>query len=203
MIASLWQAVWQSFLSGSFWYPLAFICFALGTLIPAALVALSKNIVHAALWLLPCLVSVAGLYLLLGAELLAAIQILVYCGGIVVLILFAIMLTHGVGDPDVRVHNQQLLWGVVAAMGVAGLILRLLTQEAWQVASSPPPADVTGRLADALMGPYLLAFEVVSVILLAALIGAIVIARGESPAQEPQDPLGSAEGRPGGSEGKE
>ena len=178
-MTSLWQTIWQSFSSGSFWYPLAFICFALGTLIPAALVALSRNIVHAALWLLLCLASVAGLYLLLDAELLAAIQILVYCGGIVVLILFAIMLTRGVGDADVRVHNQQLVWGLAAAMGIAGVILRLLTQEAWQVGSGRPPVDVTGGLAEALLGPYVLAFEVVSVILLAAMIGANDIARGE------------------------
>ncbi len=184
MIGSLWNVIWNSVFSGSFWYPLAFVCLSLGVLIPAVLVALSRNMVHAALWLLPCLVSVAGLYLMLGAELLAGIQILVYCGGIVVLILFAVMLTHGLGDPDVRVHNQQLLWGVVAAMAVAGVILRLLSQEIWQ--SGPPVAvsEVTGRLADALLGPYVLAFEVVSVILLAALIGSIVIARGDA-APEP------------------
>ena len=199
MISSLWH----SFTSGSFWYPLAFICLALGTLIPAALVALSRNIVHAALWLLPCLASIAGLYLLLDAELLAAIQILVYCGGIVVLILFAIMLTHGVGDADVRVHNQQLVWGLVAAMGIAGVILRLLTQETWQVGAGAAPADVTGRLAEALLGPYVLAFEVVSVVLLAAMIGAIVIARGEPPIQDPEGSFGYAQGRPSGSEGKE
>jgi len=179
VIASVWEAIWQSFLAGSFWYPLAFVCFALGTLIPAALVALSRNILHSALWLLPCLASVAGLYLLLGAELLAAIQILVYCGGIVVLILFAVMLTHGVGDPDMRVHNQQLVWGLVAAIGLAGILLHLLGQEAWQMGPWAPSGDVTARLADALLRPYVLAFEVASVILLAAMIGAIVIARGE------------------------
>jgi len=180
VIASLWHDLVRSFLAGSFWYQVAFLCFALGTVIPAALVALSRNIVHSALWLLPCLASTAGLYLLLGAELLAAIQILVYCGGIVVLILFVIMLTHGVGHPDVRVHNQQLAWGLVAAMALAGILLHLLRGEPWHVALSwAPPSDVTARLADALLRPYVLAFEVASVILLAAMIGAIVIARAE------------------------
>jgi NADH:ubiquinone oxidoreductase subunit 6 (subunit J) len=176
----LWRDLVQSFLAGSFWYDFAFVCFALGTLIPAALVALSRNIVHSALWLLPCLASIAGLYLLLGAELLAAIQILVYCGGIVVLILFVIMLTHGVGHPDVRVHNQQLFWGVVVAAGLAGVLLHLLQNEAWQVGMSwAPAAGVTARLAYALLRGYVLAFEVASVILLVAMIGAIVIARAE------------------------
>jgi NADH-quinone oxidoreductase subunit J len=111
---------------------------------------------------------------------LAAIQILVYCGGVVVLILFAIMLTHGVGDPDMRIHNQQLIWGVVVSLGLAGLLLHLLGQEVWQVAPWTHLGDVTYQLAEALLKPYVLVFEVASVILLAAMIGAIVIARGES-----------------------
>jgi len=165
--------------SGSFWGPLAFVCLAIGVLLPAVLVALSRNILHAALWLLPCLVSVAGLFLLLGAEMLAAIQILVYCGGIVVLILFAIMLTQDVGHGDVRVLNQQLLWGLIGAAALAGVLLHLLSREAWPVAARPQLGDVTGRLADALLSPYVLAFEVSSVVLLVAMIGAIVIARAE------------------------
>lgn len=195
MTASLWPAVWAAIASGAFWGPLAFVCFALGALVPAAMVALSPNILHAALWLLPCLVSVAGLYLMLGAELLAAIQILVYCGGIVVLILFAVMLTHRVSGPDLRVHNQQLVWGLVVAMLLAGLLLRVLGEEVWQVApGGPAPAEVTDRLADALLGPYVLAFEVASVVLLAALIGAIAIARGEpAPSPAPRDPDAEAE----------
>ena len=165
--------------SGSFWYPLAFIVFALGALIPAVLVVVSRNIVHSALWLLASLASIAGLYLLLNAELLAGIQILVYCGGIVVLFLFAIMLTPGVGDPDVRVHNQQLFWGLMAAMALAAVSLHLLRDETWRVASMAQAKDVTGRLAESLLGPYALAFEVASVILLVAMIGAIVIVRSE------------------------
>jgi NADH-quinone oxidoreductase subunit J len=165
--------------TGAFWHPLAFVCLAAGALISGLLVVLSRNILHSALWLLPCLVSVAGLFLLLGAEALAAIQILVYCGGIVVLILFAVMLTRGIGDPDVRATNQQLAWGFIGAAGLAGVVLHLLSREAWPVASRANLGDVTGRLADALLTPYVLAFEVASVILLVAMIGAIVIARGE------------------------
>ncbi len=165
--------------SGSFWYPLAFIVFALGALVPAILVVVSRNIVHAALWLLVSLASVAGLYLLLNAEFLAALQILVYCGGIVVLFLFAIMLTPRVADPDVRMHNQQLFWGLMAAVLLAGVSLHLLRDEWWQVVPAGQMQDVTGRLAQSLLGPYALAFEVASVILLVAMVGAIVIVRAE------------------------
>ena len=168
-----------SLASGSFWYPLTFAIFALGTLLPAMFMVLSRNIVHAALWLLLSLASVAGLYLLLDAEFLAAIQILVYCGGIVVLFLFAIMLTPGVGDPEVRAHNQQALWGLAGAVLAVGLIYRLLAGEAWRVSSATNLRDVTCRLADALLGPYALAFEVTLAILLVAMVGAIVIVRAE------------------------
>ena len=170
---------YQFFLSGTFWFPFAFIVFAAGTLVPAALVVASRNIVHSALWLLASLASVAGLYLLLGADLLAGIQILVYCGGIVVLFLFAIMLTPGVGDPEMRTHNQQLLGGFLLAVVFAIVGLRLLGQEDWATAPTANLVDVTGRLADALLGRYALAFEVASVILLVAMVGAIVIVRSE------------------------
>jgi NADH:ubiquinone oxidoreductase subunit 6 (subunit J) len=172
-------AIAQHLQAGSFWYPLAFICFAAGVLIPGLLVVLSRNILHCALWLLPCLASVAGLFLLLGAEMLAAVQILVYCGGIVVLILFAVMLTYGVGHADVRVHNQQLLWGFIGAAALAGVMLHLLSQQVWPLAAGAGLGDVTGRLAEALLRPYVLAFEVASVVLLVAMVGAIVIARAE------------------------
>jgi NADH:ubiquinone oxidoreductase subunit 6 (subunit J) len=165
--------------SGSFWFPLAFGCFAVATVIPAVLVVLSRNIVHSALWLLLSLASMAGLYVLLNAEFLAALQILVYCGGIVVLFLFAIMLTPRLGDPDVASHNRQVLWGALVAVLAGGVFSYVLKDAPWRVAPAADVRYVTGRLADAFMGPYALAFEVTSVILLVAMVGAIVIVRTE------------------------
>jgi len=173
------SALWSQFLAGSFWQPLSFALLTAGVLAPALCVVFSRNIVHSALWLLPCLVSVAGFFVLLGAELLAGIQLLVYCGGIVVLILFAVMLTHGVGDPDVRAYNQQLWWGLLGVAVFGGLAGYLVSAQRWPAQPGPLPPDVTGRLADALLGPYVLAFEVASVILLVAMVGALVIARSE------------------------
>ena len=118
--------------TGSFWYPLTFAIFALGTLVPAVMVVWSRNIVHSALWLLASLASMAGLYLLLNAEFLAAIQILVYCGGIVLLFLFAIMLTPRVGDPDVRAHGGHVYWGLLAAVALAAIVLQFLSTESWR-----------------------------------------------------------------------
>ena len=173
------SALWNEFLAGTFWQPLSFVLLALGVLLPALAVVFSRNIVHAALWLLPCLVSVAGLFALLGAEALAGIQILIYCGGIVVLILFAVMLTYGVGDPDIRAFNRQLWWGLLAAAAFAVVASFALTAQLWPGPPGPVPPDVTGRLADALLGRYVLAFEVASVILLVAMVGALVVARAE------------------------
>ena len=173
------SALWQAFLAGTFWHPLSFLLLAVGVLGPALGVVFSRNIVRAALWLLPCLISVAGLFVLLGAELLAGIQVLIYCGGIVVLILFGVMLTYGVGDPDISVYNRQLWWGLLGVVVFAVVVSFALTAQLWPPLPGQLPPNVTGRLADALLGQYVLAFEVASVILLVAMVGALVVARGE------------------------
>jgi NADH-quinone oxidoreductase subunit J len=175
MIGGLWQQI----LSGSFWYPLAFLILAVGTLVPALLVVLSRSLVHSALWLLVSLMSTAGLFVLLGAEALGALQILIYCGGVIVLILFAVMLTHGAARPETGVHNRLLWWSLPVVLGFGILTFTLTRREAWPLAQMHGAADVTPRLADALLGPYVLAFEVASVILLVAMVGAIVIATAE------------------------
>ncbi len=171
--------LWQQFLSGSFWYPLAFLILSAGILLPALLVVLLRSIVHSALWFLVCLASVAGLFVLLGAEFLGAIQILTYCGGLVVLVLFAIMLTQGAARPQSSVRSRLLWWSLPVVAGFGILVYALVLKATWPVTWTPHPGDVTPRFADTLLGPYVLAFEVASVILLVAMIGAIVIARAE------------------------
>ncbi|MCJ7750656.1 MAG: NADH-quinone oxidoreductase subunit J [Armatimonadetes bacterium] len=173
-------AIAESLTTGLFWYPLTFGCLAAGVLISALLVVLSRNIVHSVLWLLVCLLSVAGLFILLDADFLAGVQVLIYCGGIVVLMLFALMLTRGVGDPSERAHNRQFWWGLLAAAGLGAIALGLMRRATWPVTAEAAVQDVTGLLADALLGPYVAAFEITSVVLLVAMIGAIVIARREA-----------------------
>jgi len=170
----------ETFASGSFWYPFTFGCLAGAVLVSALLVVLSRNIVHSALWLLVCLLGVAGLFILLNAEFLAGIQVLIYCGGIVVLMLFALMLTRDVGDATARAYNRQLGWGLAAVLALGLVGARLVGRGVWMEAAGGPAADVTGRLSEALLGPYVAAFEIASVVLLVATIGAIVIARGDA-----------------------
>ena len=122
----------------------------------------------------------AGLFLMLGADFLGIIQLLVYVGGILVLYLFAVMMTSGIGD--VRVTNQSL--GVKAAVPALLLFLLLIAKliygTHWFVAAELKPSEpTTGPIGNALLGEYLLPFELISILLLATLVGAVAAARKE------------------------
>jgi len=159
---------------------ITFILLALITLLPAAMVVTSRNIFHAGLWLLPTFVGIAGFFLTLGAEFLAAIQILIYVGGIMVLLLFAILLTRRIGDPEARMHNRLEGWAFIFAVAIAVILILSARQQFGDTAApSPLPEGTTAKMGEALLGPYLLPFEIASVLLLAAIVGAIVMARGE------------------------
>jgi len=142
-------------------------------------VAFSRNILHAAFLLLGTLAGTAGLYLWLGADFVGVTQLLVYVGGILVLILFAVLLTQRIGA--VRVSNPSL--GVPAALVLALVVTGLLSVTALR-ASWPTTelvlAPTTARLGDAFLREALLPFELVSFLLLAALVGALVVARRAS-----------------------
>jgi NAD(P)H-quinone oxidoreductase subunit 6 len=145
-------------------------------LISAAGVAFSKNIVHSAFALLGTLAGVAGLYLFLGADFVGVAQIIIYVGGILVLILFSVLLTNRISD--VKVSNlsiPRLGAAVPVLFGVVGL-LALVLRTPW-AQTAPAAAPTTARLGDAFLREYLLPFELASVILLLALVGAVVIAR--------------------------
>jgi len=142
----------------------------------AGVVAMSKNIVHSALGLLGTFLGVAGMYITLSADFLAATQILVYVGGTLTLILFAVMLTARI--EQMRRSNQSQ--GLLVGVGLVGLVLLVLGKVAsgtnW--ALDPQPAvPSTAKLGHALLSNYLLPFEIASVVLLAAMIGSVVLAR--------------------------
>jgi NADH-quinone oxidoreductase subunit J len=163
---------------------LAFYALALLTLVPAVLVVRSRSILHAGFWLLPAFIGIAGLYAALEAHFFFVVQILIYAGAILVLILFALMLTRDVMRPhtpqSVRVRLSAAL--ICGALGLAAAYV--LTIQTWPLTAAQPadPADQTRTLGEALIGLYAAPFEVASLLLLAALIGAIVLAKVE---QEP------------------
>lgn len=164
------------------WIADAIFCFfALITVGGALVVAFSKNIVHSAFALLFTFSGVLGFYAFLGADFLAVIQLIVYIGGITVLFLFAIFLTKGV--KDIRISNR-VMGRVPAFLLVSGMgyIIAMVIWRTWHHASKLDPeklAPTTEHLGKALLGPFLLPFELVSVMLVSVVIGAIVLARKE------------------------
>ncbi len=155
---------------------LPFFLLAALALCSAGVVAFAKNVIHAALALLGTFLGVAGLYILLAADFIAATQILVYVGGTLTLILFAVMLTARI--EEMKQSNPST--GMVAGMGLVALILLVLgsvaTSTDWaQIDPTTNPS--TAKLGHAFLGDYLLPFEVASIVLVAAMIGSVVLAR--------------------------
>jgi NAD(P)H-quinone oxidoreductase subunit 6 len=156
-----------------------FYLIALITVVSAGMVAFSRNIIYSAFSLLGTFMGVAGLYVFLGADFVAAVQVLIYVGGILVLILFAVMLTHRI--TDVQITNRAA--GRIPALIVVGILIYLLidtiTQTPWAKAKEVVYAATTAKIGDLFLYTYLLPFELASLVLLAALIGAVVLSRKE------------------------
>jgi NADH:ubiquinone oxidoreductase subunit 6 (subunit J) len=143
-------------------------------------VALSRNMVHAAVSLIPVLLSVAGYYVLLGAEFVAAIQILIYAGAITVLILFVILLTEGATGVRVRPRNEQVSLGALVCLFLAALLVAVLTRTPWPQTQDALPEYNPGAVGQSFLTAYVLPFEVTSLLIVACLVGAIVVARREA-----------------------
>jgi NAD(P)H-quinone oxidoreductase subunit 6 len=158
---------------------ITFYALALITIISALVTAFSRNIVHSAFALFGALAGVAGIYALLAADFLFIIQIFIYIGGILVVTVFAVMLTQGIAE--VNVSNRAVgLLPALATVTLAGLVmLYAILRTSWYRAKPGPIAPTTYGIGNAFLGPYVLPFEIASIVLLAALIGAIVISRQE------------------------
>ena len=156
-----------------------FYLLAAFTVWAAAVVVLGRNIVRAAVALIFTFCGMAALYVLLDAEFLAAVQVLIYVGGITILLLFAIMLTSRISSATARVINDQVILSAIAAGGLlVGLIYAAV--RGIPALSGPPRLPETAPfLGRALLTTYALPFEVVSILLLAGMVGAIVLARKE------------------------
>jgi NADH:ubiquinone oxidoreductase subunit 6 (subunit J) len=153
-----------------------FWVFAGLTVASAAVVVLSRTLIYSAFALLVTFFGVAGLYVLLGADFLAAVQLLVYVGGILVLLLFGVMLTHKIYDLDLRSEANQLGSGLIVAAGLFVILTALALKTEWP-GLGRPPAPTTSEIGRLFLGKYLLPFEAASVLLLVALMGAAMIVR--------------------------
>ena len=156
-----------------------FLAVAAFTVITAMGVAFSRNIVYSAFSLMGTFMSVAALYIFLAADFVAVVQVLIYVGGILILILFAVMLTHRIAD--VRISNRSV--GRVPALVIAAAVGILMTtavlRGGWHQAEVTPPTPTTAEIVNLFLTHYLLPFELASVVLLAALIGAAFLSRKE------------------------
>jgi NADH-quinone oxidoreductase subunit J len=152
---------------------------ALATVVGALRVVTTTNVVHAALWLVLVLASVGANFLVLGAEFVGITQILVYVGAIVVLFLFGTMLTRAPIGKDPTVNNRAWYVGLVVALPLLGILAYVLIDQWGDDELRQETVQRTGEVSDSLFAEYLVPFEAIGLLLTAALIGAIVLARKE------------------------
>jgi NADH-quinone oxidoreductase subunit J len=159
-----------------------FYVFAVLTLVGGAIVVFSRHIVRAAFALLLTFFGVAGIYVFLLADFVAVTQLLIYVGGSTVLILFGVMLTSHQIHVDIKTDSMHTLPALLISSALAGALVGIMGFTAWREGASTPMPDATAaKIGELLLTSYLLPFEIASVILLVALVGAAMIARREKP----------------------
>jgi NAD(P)H-quinone oxidoreductase subunit 6 len=154
----------------------AFAAMALGG---AGGVAFSRNILYSAVGLLVALLGAGSLYVFLSADFVAVTQLLVYIGGVLVLVLFAVMLTNRISEVNISNASLGVAGGAALLCAAAPVLLFVAVATPWAVRGTTELAPTTRTIGNELLTRWLLPFEVVSLVLLATLIGAVVIARKE------------------------
>ena len=156
---------------------IAFLCITLLVIFSAFAVVISPNLVHSAVALLFTLFGVAGLYIFLYADFMAATQVVIYVGGILVLIIFGVMLTNKIDTPSIASSSSNQVIGSIVSFSLFLFQLSVIFTTEWK-ASDDLLIDGTVRpIGLMLLNQYLLPFELVSILLLGALIGASVLSR--------------------------
>jgi NAD(P)H-quinone oxidoreductase subunit 6 len=160
--------------------PLLFWLIAGIIIIPAVAVVLSENLFHAGLSMIVSFLGIAAIYAALSAPFVAAMQVLVYAGAIAVILLFAFMLTHDIMQPQLASSKFQQTASAAVCVTLVAFMGRVIMSSHWESLSEQPiegvPLDVLGK---SFLTDYLVPFELVSLLLLMTLVGAIVIARKE------------------------
>lgn len=156
-----------------------FYLLAAVTVAGAAGVALSRNILYSSIGLLMALLGAGSLYIFLSADFVAVTQLLIYIGGVLVLILFAVMLTNRITDVNVSNSSFGKVGGVLLFVAVAPVLVAVVTLTPWPVRLAPTMGPTAEAIGNGFLTKWLLPFEVASLVLLATLVGAVVIARKE------------------------
>lgn len=158
-------------------YDLIFYLFAAVTVLSAFFVVTTRNIVHAAFYLLFTFFGVAGIYVLLGADFVAIVQLIIYVGGILILLIFGVMITNKITQVDIKtgtIHTLPAAIGIGLFTGIVGAVI--LNTE-WLQFKSDIPVSTLPILGSMLLNEYVLVFELLGILLLVALIGAASMAR--------------------------
>lgn len=147
----------------------------------ALMVVTLRNIFHSLLFLALSFLGVAGVYLLLRADFMAAVQVLIYIGAIIVLMMFALMLTHRVMTSNLSQSlGQWWMTSLPVALGIFVIMVRVFVTYHWSV-EEKPIGPTTGIIGQALLTKYVLPFELASIVLLVAMVGAIILAKEDKP----------------------
>lgn len=160
-------------------YDFIFYLFAALTLVSGFFVVTNRNVVHSAFFLMFTLLGIAGLYVLLGADFIAVVQLMVYVGGILILLLFGVMITNKITDVPIKSGTVQIIPAIVVIGLFAGALVYIMAYTNWQTGSVAAPISSTAELGKLLINEYVLIFELLGIVLLIALIGAASIARRE------------------------
>lgn len=160
-------------------YDIIFYLFAALTLVSAFFVVTNRNIVYSAFFLLFTFFGVAGIYVLLGADFVAIVQLIVYVGGILILLLFGVMLTNKITNVEIKTGTINIYPAVIGVGLLTGALLAALVHSNWKTMLVEAPLPTTAALGTILIQEYALVFELLGIILLIALIGAASIARRE------------------------
>lgn len=154
-----------------------FYAFAIITVVSAFIVVLSKNIIYSAVSLFITLFGVAGFFVLLHADFIAVTQIMIYIGGILVLLIFGVMLTTKITDVKLKTKNINTLTSAIFVIGITAVLIFIMLTTNWKVAEVVKYDETIDKIGVLLLTDYLLPFEIASIILLIALIGAAMYAR--------------------------
>ena len=158
---------------------IAFAVLAIMIVGSALAVVLTKNLFHAVLWLALALTGTAGIFLMLDAEFLAAVQLLLYAGGIVTVVVFAIVVTERLVGERIAQTSRRLVAGAIVCATLLMLLVSAIARQPLATERPTMPEQLTQEIGETVLTRFVLPFELLAVLMLVALLGAIYFARAE------------------------
>jgi NADH-quinone oxidoreductase subunit J len=159
--------------------PIAFWVLSIVLVGSALAVVLTRNLFHAVLWLALALTGTAGIFLLVEAEFLAAVQLLLYAGGIITIVVFAIVVTERLVGERITQTSRRITAAAVVSVALLALLVSAVTRQPLAVTRPDAPSNLTALLGEQVLTRFVLPFELLAVLMLAALLGAMYFARPE------------------------